>query len=96
MVNPVFKALAHPDRRKIMALLKSGPMLAGDLAESFSSSWPTISRHLSVLKDADLITAERQGNAILYRANASVLEDAASALLSLAGILPTDKKEDSS
>jgi DNA-binding transcriptional ArsR family regulator len=94
MANSIFKALAHPDRRKIMALLKSGPMLAGDLADSFSSSWPTISRHLAVLKEADLITAERQGNAILYRANASVLEDAASALLSLAGITQQNNKED--
>ena len=64
-------------------MLKNGPRLAGDLAEQFDVSWPTMSRHLSVLKDADLVTAERQGNTVLYRINTSVLEDAAGALLSL-------------
>ncbi len=83
MVNTLFKALSHPDRRKILALLKEGPMPAGDLADHFDSAWPTISRHLNVLKEADLISAERQGTTIFYRANSSVLEDAAAALLSL-------------
>lgn len=85
MQNTVFKALAHPARRQVLALLRQGPRLAGDLAAEFESSWPTMSRHLAVLKDADLITAERQGNQILYRVNTSVLEDAATALLGLIG-----------
>ena len=85
MQNSVFKALAHPARRQILALLRKGPRLAGDLAAEFDSSWPTMSRHLAVLKDADLITAERHGNQILYRVNTSVLEDAATALLGLIG-----------
>lgn len=85
MENRVFKALAHPARRQILAMLRKGPQLAGDLASRFETSWPTMSRHLAVLKDADLITAERQGNQILYRVNTSVLEDAASALLDLLG-----------
>jgi DNA-binding transcriptional ArsR family regulator len=85
MQNTVFKALAHPARRQVLALLRNGPRLAGDLAAEFESSWPTMSRHLAVLKDADLITAERQGNQILYRVNTSVLEDAATALLGLIG-----------
>ncbi len=85
MENSVFKALAHPARRQVLAILRKGPCLAGDLAAAFESSWPTMSRHLAVLKDADLITAERQGNQILYRVNTSVLEDAASALLGLLG-----------
>ena len=85
MQNNIFKALAHPARRKIMDLLKHGPMTSGDLASVFDAAWPTITRHLTVLKDADLISAERQGNSILYRANASVLEGAVAALLALMG-----------
>jgi len=85
MQNTVFKALAHPARRQILALLRQGPKLAGELAVEFDTSWPTMSRHLAVLKEAELVTAERQGNQILYRVNTSVLEDAASALLGLVG-----------
>jgi DNA-binding transcriptional ArsR family regulator len=85
MQNSVFKALAHPARRQILALLRKGPRLAGDLAEAFDSRWPTMSRHLGVLKEAGLVTAERQGTQILYRVNTSVLEDAATALLGLIG-----------
>ena len=91
MQNTIFKALAHPARRKIMDLLKDGPMTSGDLASVFDAAWPTITRHLTVLKDADLISAERQGNSILYRANASVLEGAVAALLALMG---TDNLDD--
>jgi len=83
MQNTVFKALGHPDRRQLLSLLREGPRHAGDLAQEFDASWPTMSRHLSVLKEAGLVTAERQGNSILYRINTSVLEDAAGALLSL-------------
>jgi DNA-binding transcriptional ArsR family regulator len=85
MQNAVFKALSHPARRQILALLRKGPMLAGDLAAEFDASWPTMSRHLAVLKEAELVTAERQGNQILYRINTSVVEDAATALLGLLG-----------
>lgn len=94
MQNSIFKALAHPDRRKVLSLLKSGPKLAGDLAAEFDSSWPTMSRHMSVLKDADLITAERQGNQILYRINTSVVEDTAGALLSFIGVSRDDENDD--
>ncbi len=93
MQNKVFKALAHPDRRKVLNLLKSGPKLAGDLAAEFQSSWPTMSRHLSLLKDADLITAERQGTQILYKINTSVVEDTASRLLTLIGMNNNDNDE---
>lgn len=83
MQNKVFKALSHPDRRHLLSLLREGPQQAGELAKAFDASWPTMSRHLSVLKEAELVTAERQGTAILYRVNTTVLEDAAGALLSL-------------
>ena len=58
-------------------------MTSGDIAERFVMAWPTMSRHLAVLKDAKLISAEKTGTSIQYRANASVLEEAAAALLSL-------------
>jgi len=91
--NNIFKALAHPDRRKVLSLLRSGPKLAGDLAAEFNSSWPTMSRHLSVLKEADLISAERQGNQILYRINTSVVEDTAGALLAFIGMNQDENDE---
>ncbi len=93
MQNNIFKALAHPDRRKVLSLLRSGPKLAGDLAAEFDSSWPTMSRHLSVLREADLISAERQGNQILYRINTSVVEDTAGAVLAFIGVSQNDNDD---
>ena len=88
MRNSIFKALAHPDRRKILTLLRSGPQLAGELASEFKSSWPTMSRHMAILKEADLISKERKGTQILYRVNTSVVEDTAHTLLTLIGHQP--------
>ncbi len=85
MPNEVFKALGHPLRRQIMTLLRQGPKSSGDLANRFEAAWPTVTRHLNVLKDADLITAERQGTSIIYRTNTSVVEDAVTSLLGLIG-----------
>ncbi len=85
MANEVFKALGHPLRRQVMALLRQGPKSSGELAEAFDAAWPTVTRHLNILKDADLITAERQGTSIIYRTNTSVVEDAVTALLDLIG-----------
>ena len=85
MPNKVFKALGHPLRRQIMALLRQGPKSSGDLADTFEAAWPTVTRHLNVLKDADLITAERKGTSIIYRTNTSVVEDAVTSLLGLIG-----------
>lgn len=73
--NSVFKALADPTRRDIVKLLREGPLTSGEIAEKFSSAWPTISRHLAVLKEAELISAERNGNSISYELNATVLQE---------------------
>jgi DNA-binding transcriptional ArsR family regulator len=73
--NAVFKALADPTRREIIAMLRRGPKSSGEIAERFSSTWATISRHLSILRDADIIVAERNGNSIIYELNATVLQD---------------------
>jgi DNA-binding transcriptional ArsR family regulator len=69
------KALADPIRRSILNLLKKGPMTAGDIQSQFDVTFASISRHLSVLKDADLIRDRRDGKFIYYELNASVLEE---------------------
>src|SRR5258708_32365650 len=73
-MNDVFRALSDPTRREILELLRSGPRTSGEIAEKFSTSWATISRHLSVLKDADLILAERNGQHIVYELNTTVFQ----------------------
>lgn len=77
------RALADTTRRTILNLLKDGPVSAEDIAAHFDISGPAVSRHLSVLKDADLIRDRREGKYILYELNASVLDEA---LLWLAGL----------
>ena len=69
------KALADPVRREILNLLKKGRMAAGEITDHFSITAAAISRHLSVLKDADLIRDQREGKFIYYEINTSVLED---------------------
>lgn len=69
------RALADPIRREILNLLKSGRLSAGEISEHFDVTAASISRHLSVLKEADLIRDERHGKFIYYELNASVLEE---------------------
>ncbi len=69
------RALADPIRREIMNMLKSGRMSAGEISDRFDVTGASISRHLSVLKDADLIRDTREGKYIYYELNASVLEE---------------------
>lgn len=69
------KALADPTRREILNLLKGGRRSAGEIADHFAITAAAVSRHLSVLKDADLITDTREGKFIFYELNASVLEE---------------------
>ncbi len=73
--NLVFRALADETRRDILRLLRSGPLTSGDIADRFHSSWPTISRHLAVLRDAGLVTTERRGQEIRYELDTSVFQD---------------------
>ena len=74
-MNDVFRALSDPTRREILELLRSGPRTSGEIANKFSTSWATISRHLSVLKDAGLILAERNGQHVVYELNTTVFQD---------------------
>ena len=69
------KALADPIRREILNMLKDGKMSAGEIVDKFPVTGASISRHLSVLKDADLIRDTREGKFIYYELNASVLEE---------------------
>ena len=74
-LQQTLKALADPIRREILNLLKKGRMPAGEITAHFSVSAPAISRHLSVLKEADLIRDTREGKFIYYEINTSVLEE---------------------
>lgn len=74
-MNSAFKALSDPTRRDILHLLRAGPLTSGEIAQHFPVAWPTISRHLAVLRDAGLIQAERHGQQIVYELNTTVLED---------------------
>ena len=74
-LQQTLKALADPIRREILNLLKRGRLSAGEIAEQFPVTGASISRHLSVLKEADLIRDTREGKFIYYDLNASVLEE---------------------
>jgi DNA-binding transcriptional ArsR family regulator len=82
-INAVFEALSHPVRRKILALLKTGPMSAGELAEHFDIAKPTLSVHFAKLRDADLVGVERRGTSLIYHLNMSILEGALAGFLTL-------------
>ncbi len=74
-LQQTLRALADPIRREILNLLKNGRMSAGDITDHFDVTAASISRHLSVLKEADLIRDAREGKYIYYELNASVLEE---------------------
>ncbi len=74
-MNKVFEALAHPTRRQILEMLKGGSKTAGELADAFDVSKPTMSGHFAKLKEAGLIQADQKGTTITYSINMSVLEE---------------------
>ena len=74
-VQQTLKALDDPIRREILGMLKKGRMSAGEIADRFDITGAAISRHLSVLKDADLVRDTREGKFIYYELNTSVLEE---------------------
>ena len=73
--NRVFKALADPTRREILRLLKQGEKTAGELAEQFDMTKPSMSHHFAALKEADLVRTRREGQQIWYSLNTTVLQD---------------------
>lgn len=74
-MNDAFRALADPTRREILRLLRDGPRTSGQIAEHFPTAWPTVSRHLAQLRDANLVISERQGQQIVYELNTTVFDD---------------------
>lgn len=84
-IQHTMKALSDPIRREILDLLKSGRLSAGEISEKFSVSGAAISKHLSVLKEADLIRDTREGKFIFYELNTSVLEEVMLWLTNLKG-----------
>ena len=92
-LQQTLRALADPIRREILNLLKDGKMSAGDISSRFPVTAASISRHLSVLKEADLIRDERDGKYIYYELNASVLEEIMLWISDLKGDADYDKKE---
>lgn len=75
-MSHVFKALSDPTRRQVLQLLRRGPMSAGELSNQFNVSKPTMSAHFAVLKEADLVHAEKVGKSVIYHLKLSVLEEA--------------------
>lgn len=75
-MSNIYRVLSDPTRREILALLRQRDMPAGEIAGHFAQSWPTISGHLRLLKEADLVQADRIGSTITYHLNVSVLEEA--------------------
>ncbi|WP_374569924.1 metalloregulator ArsR/SmtB family transcription factor [Phenylobacterium sp.] len=84
-MTSVFKALSHPARRQIVAMLREGPMASGDIAQAFDMAWPSITGHLTALKEAGLVETERAGASIRYRLNISALEEAVAFLMEIIG-----------
>lgn len=89
--NKVYRALGDPTRRRILALLRERPMTAGELASQFELSWPTMSGHFTVLKEAGLIQADRAGSTLTYRLNQTVLQEALMALFDAFGFDPMER-----
>lgn len=85
-MNAVFKALADPTRRKVLELLRQGPMTAGELSDRFPVSRPTMSAHFNILREAGLVAAHKDGKSVVYRLQLSVLEDALLSFGQLFGI----------
>ena len=80
-----FKALSDPTRREILSLLRKGPMTAGEIASHFPITTASISHHLSVLKESDLVWDEKNGKYIYYELNTSVVDEILSWVISLKG-----------
>jgi DNA-binding transcriptional ArsR family regulator len=91
VTNRVYRALADPTRRRILALLRDRPMTAGELAGQFDLAWPTMSGHFAVLREANLVQADRAGSTITYRLNQTVLQEALMALMDALGVDPMER-----
>lgn len=82
-MDSLFKAMNDPTRREILNLLKRKSLTAGEIADAFDISKPSISHHLEILKNADLVTSEKKGQFILYSINTTILDDLLAYILKL-------------
>ena len=85
-LNKTMQSLSDPTRRRILELLKKKDLPVNDIAKNFSITLPSLSHHLSVLKQADLVTSQRRGQEIIYSLNLSVFEETAKALIKFLNI----------
>ena len=85
MNDSAFKALSDPTRREILRLLGRKEMSVGEIVDRFAMSQPSISRHLAVLRGAELVTARREGQNVVYGLDTTVMQDVVRALLDLSG-----------
>jgi len=92
-IQDTFKALSDSTRREILNLLKSGSLTAGEISEKFSMTGATISHHLSVLKDAGLISDERKGKYIYYELNMTMVDEIMGWAVNLKGGKGNEKSE---
>ncbi len=83
IMDSLFKAMNDPTRREILNLLKRKSLTAGEIADAFDISKPSISHHLEILKNADLVTSEKKGQFILYSINTTILDDLLAYILKL-------------
>lgn len=95
-MSTVFKALSDPTRRRVLELLRKGPMSAGELSNHFEVSKPTMSAHFAVLREANLVDAQKKGRVITYRLKMSVLEDALLSFAQAFGIVVKTGEVDAS
>jgi len=92
-MNTLFKALNDPTRRQILDLLRGGDRNAGDIADQFEMSKPSISHHLDLLRQAGLVESEKQGQFVTYSLNTTVLDDLLAWLISFQQTETTTEKE---
>ena len=92
-LNDTFKALADPTRREILKMLNDKSLSAGDIAKAFDISKPSMSHHLNILKNAELVLAERDGQNIIYSLNASVLQEVVQQIMEYFDIGEEDANE---
>ena len=81
----VFKAISDPTRREILKLLNDKDLSAGEIAEHFDISKPALTKHLNILREAELVSSEKQGNFVIYSLNVTVLQQALSGFMAIFG-----------
>ena len=81
----VFKAISDPTRREILKLLNDKDLSAGEVAEHFDISNPALTKHLNILREAEMVSSEKQGNFVIYSINVTVLQQALSGFMAIFG-----------